>query len=288
MNFTPLALTPGTAATASDALLDPTLAALRGRASADPKAAVREAAKQFESLFMRELIKSMREATHEVGPARQRRREARHRPARPAVRGADVRHARRPGRRDRAPADAADDRRRGRRGVASAGAAPAPVGAAVAGRRRAGRLPAAAAPAAGFVQRTATRPPAWRRPTGIPAAFMLGQAGARDRLGPARDPQCRRQQRRSTCSASRPAPAGPARCAEITTTEYVDGEPRKVTREVPRLRLLRGIVPRLRPADRSESPRYAQALRQTGSAPRPTRPSCSAPATRPTRPTPPS
>jgi flagellar protein FlgJ len=39
------------------------LAGLRARANADPKAAVREVAKQFEALFMQELMKSMRSAT---------------------------------------------------------------------------------------------------------------------------------------------------------------------------------------------------------------------------------
>ncbi len=39
------------------------LAALRARANADPKAAVREVARQFEALFMQELMKSMRAAT---------------------------------------------------------------------------------------------------------------------------------------------------------------------------------------------------------------------------------
>ncbi|RVU45527.1 flagellar assembly peptidoglycan hydrolase FlgJ [Rubrivivax rivuli] len=39
------------------------LDALRSRANADPKGAVREAAKQFESLFMAELMKSMRATT---------------------------------------------------------------------------------------------------------------------------------------------------------------------------------------------------------------------------------
>ncbi len=39
------------------------LDALRSRAAADPKGAVREAAKQFESLFMNELMKSMRSTT---------------------------------------------------------------------------------------------------------------------------------------------------------------------------------------------------------------------------------
>jgi flagellar protein FlgJ len=43
------------------------LAALRARANADPKAAVREVAKQFEALFMQELMKSMRAATLSSG-----------------------------------------------------------------------------------------------------------------------------------------------------------------------------------------------------------------------------
>ena len=43
------------------------LDALRSRAAADPKAAVREAAKQFESLFMNELVKSMRASTMQSG-----------------------------------------------------------------------------------------------------------------------------------------------------------------------------------------------------------------------------
>lgn len=43
------------------------LAQLRTAAAKDPKAAVKEAAKQFESLFMQELMKSMRQATMSSG-----------------------------------------------------------------------------------------------------------------------------------------------------------------------------------------------------------------------------
>jgi flagellar protein FlgJ len=46
--------------------VDP-LAQLRTAAAKDPKAAVKEAAKQFESLFMQELMKSMRQATMSSG-----------------------------------------------------------------------------------------------------------------------------------------------------------------------------------------------------------------------------
>jgi peptidoglycan hydrolase FlgJ len=43
------------------------LRGLRGVAARDPKAAIKEAAKQFESLFMQELMKSMRKATQSSG-----------------------------------------------------------------------------------------------------------------------------------------------------------------------------------------------------------------------------
>ena len=39
------------------------IAELRSAAARDPKAAIRETAKQFEALFMQQLMKSMREAT---------------------------------------------------------------------------------------------------------------------------------------------------------------------------------------------------------------------------------
>jgi peptidoglycan hydrolase FlgJ len=43
------------------------LASLRSSAATDPKAAIKEAARQFESLFMQELMKSMRQATMSSG-----------------------------------------------------------------------------------------------------------------------------------------------------------------------------------------------------------------------------
>ena len=52
---------------AADALRDPTASALRARAAADPKAAIKAAAQQFEALFMQQLMKSMREATTSSG-----------------------------------------------------------------------------------------------------------------------------------------------------------------------------------------------------------------------------
>lgn len=59
-----MAAIPTTTSLASDSR---GLESLRRNASADPKTAVREAAKQFESLFMNELLKSMRSASQSSG-----------------------------------------------------------------------------------------------------------------------------------------------------------------------------------------------------------------------------
>jgi flagellar protein FlgJ len=59
-----MAAIPSTTALASDAR---GLESLRRNAAQDPKAAVRDAARQFESLFMNELLKSMRQATMASG-----------------------------------------------------------------------------------------------------------------------------------------------------------------------------------------------------------------------------
>ena len=50
-----------------DAIRDPAANALRARASSDPKSVIKAAAKQFEALFMQQLMKSMRESTLATG-----------------------------------------------------------------------------------------------------------------------------------------------------------------------------------------------------------------------------
>ena len=59
---------------------------LRSAAARDPKAAIKEAAKQFEALFMQELMKSMRQATMASGMLDNEGTQARHRDARHPVR----------------------------------------------------------------------------------------------------------------------------------------------------------------------------------------------------------
>ena len=69
MSLSSFSLGAGGTSTAQQALaIDArSLNALKARAGTDTPAAAREAAKQFESLFMREMIKSMREATMKSG-----------------------------------------------------------------------------------------------------------------------------------------------------------------------------------------------------------------------------
>jgi len=60
-----ISVRPNTTADAGalDALRDPAGNALRARAASDPKAVIKAAAKQFEAMFMQQLMKSMRESS---------------------------------------------------------------------------------------------------------------------------------------------------------------------------------------------------------------------------------
>ena len=58
-----MALTPSASLAADTHSID----ALKASAAKDPKAAIKEAAKQFEALFMQQLMKSMRDATMSSG-----------------------------------------------------------------------------------------------------------------------------------------------------------------------------------------------------------------------------
>src|SRR6187455_2233749 len=57
------AATPPLSGLPASATSSLSIAELRSAAARDPKAAIRETAKQFEALFMQQLMKSMREAT---------------------------------------------------------------------------------------------------------------------------------------------------------------------------------------------------------------------------------
>lgn len=191
---------------------DPTaLNALKG--AGNDKAALKEAAKQFEALFMRELLKSMREATSKSGLMDSEGENL----------GTDlldqqfsVQLAGLPG------------------GLASA--IERQLGAQLAGAGGAPGMPSmpttldrvsASGRQADFVERHSAAAQAVARDSGIPAAFMLGQAGHESGWG-------RGEIRHADGSPAHnlfgiKATGGwNGKVAEVTTTEYIDGAPRKV------------------------------------------------------------
>ena len=224
------------------------------------KAALKETAKQFEALFMRELIKSMREATMKSGllegeggnlgndlldqqfavqlsgmpgglsGAIERQLSRQMAPAEPAA-AADAAKA--------AP-------------VANAAPMASTVSRASGGTRQ-----------AGFVDQHSQAAAQVARESGIPASYMIGQAGHETGWG-------RSEIRHRDGSPSfnlfgiKATSAWKGKVAEITTTEYINGEPRKVTAK---FRAYDSYEDSLRDYARliTQSPRYAQVSQQTGS-----------------------
>jgi flagellar protein FlgJ len=223
------------------------------------KAALKEAAKQFESLFMRELIKSMREATEKSGLM----------DGEGSNLGTDlldqqfaVQLSGLPGGLSEAierqlgrqidPAAATRDALNGATRALPVASEPSTVSRASAGPRQ-----------AGFVSQHSQAAAAVSRETGIPASFMIGQAGHETGWGK---------------SEIRHADGAPSfnlfgikatggwkgKVAEITTTEYINGEPRKVTAK---FRAYDSYADSFRDYARliGNSPRYDKVMDQLGS-----------------------
>lgn len=224
------------------------------------KAALKETAKQFEALFMRELIKSMREATMKSGllegeggnlgndlldqqfavqlsgmpgglsGAIERQLSRQMAPAEPAA-AADAAKA--------AP-------------VANAAPMASTVSRASGGTRQ-----------AGFVDQHSQSAAQVARESGIPASYMIGQAGHETGWG-------RSEIRHRDGSPSfnlfgiKATSAWKGKVAEITTTEYVNGTPRKT---VAKFRAYDSYADSFRDYARliTKSPRYDQVMDQVGS-----------------------
>jgi flagellar protein FlgJ len=211
------------------------LEALRGRAARDPQGAVREAARQFEALFMQELMKSMRATTQDSGLMDGGAGEDM------ATSLLDQQYAGQLTGLRGGLADAIARQLERQMGLAPGGGVPAtppstrpsaigrpaprPAHTAQAGPERAPRIPEHGA--AAFVQ---THMAAARRAeaaTGIPAGFMVAQAAHESGWG-------RREILHADGSPSHnlfgiKAGAGwTGPVAEVTTTEFVDGQPRKL------------------------------------------------------------
>ena len=188
------------------------LGALRQQAATgNERAALKEAAKQFESLFMRELLKSMREATQKSGLT----------DSEGEAMGTDlldqqfaVQLSGMPG----GLSEAIERQLARQMGGASAGAAPMPttVDKVSGGSRQ-----------AGFVARHTAAANAVALESGIPASYMIGQAGHETGWG-------KSEIRHANGAPSfnlfgiKATSGWKGKVAEVTTTEYVNGEARKV------------------------------------------------------------
>ncbi len=231
------------------------LNALKLQAGQSTPASIKEAAKQLESLFMRELIKSMREATQKSGMLDGPQGDL----------GADlldqqlaVQMSGKPG-----GLSAAIERQLS----LQMGAAPSATPGATAKPPAAPTtmLPAAAASLSqsGFVQRMGAVAAKVEQSSGIPAGFMIGQAGHESAWG-------QREIRLPDGSSSfnvfgiKAGAGWNGKVAEVSTTEYVNGQAQKT---VARFRAYDSYEASFQDYAKliNNSPRYAQAKQQTGS-----------------------
>jgi flagellar protein FlgJ len=201
------------------------LDALRGRAATDPRGAVREASRQFEALFMNELMKSMRATALEPddGSGSLSGRNV-------STSMLDGQFALQLSGRMGGLSEAIQRQLERQMGLApgpipvtgSANNTPAPLAA----QPQPVRVPQTGA--AGFVQQHMDAAQRAQAETGIPAAFMVSQAALETGWG-------RREIRHADGSPSfnlfgiKAGAGWKGPVAEVVTTEYVDGRPQKVT-----------------------------------------------------------
>lgn len=233
------------------------LNALRfGASGGNDKAALKEAAKQFESLFMRELIKSMREATSKSGLMDNEGSDM----------GTDLLDQQFAVQLSGLPGGLSEaiERQLGRQmggnttapGSAALGpvssAAPSSASRAATGSRQ-----------ANFVSQHTQAAQVVARESGIPAGYMIGQAGHETGWG-------KSEIRHADGSPSfnlfgiKATGNWKGKVAEITTTEYVNGVPRKT---VAKFRAYDSYADSFRDYAKlvGNSPRYDKAMDQIGS-----------------------
>ena len=193
------------------------IAELRSAAARDPKAAIRETAKQFEALFMQQIMKSMREATASSGMLENEGTKL----------GNEMLDSQYAAKMTGLPGGLTDAIARQLERQMGTGAAAALTAPAAASSAAASTLPLTQKQT-DFVQLHGGAARAAQTQSGIPAAFMIGQAAHETGWG--------RQEIRNTDGSNShnlfgiKAGAGwIGRVAEITTTEYVGGEAQKVT-----------------------------------------------------------
>ena len=244
------ALNPLTQSLAADGA---SLNRLKFQAGQATPEAVKETAKQFEALFMRELLKSMREASNSMksgmldSPG--------------GDLGTDLLDQQFAVQMTGQPGGLAEViakqlmQQMGMKDQAKADASTAPGATAT-------QVPAPAA-ARGFVQQHGAAAQEVQRSSGLPASYLLGQAGHESGWG-------RREILMKDGSPShnlfgiKANADWKGKVAEVTTTEYVDGMPQKT---VARFRAYDSHAESFRDFAQliGNSPRYAQARQQTGS-----------------------
>ncbi len=228
--------------------------ALRASAARDPKGAIKEAAKQFEALFMQELMKSMRAATLSSGMLDNSGTQM-------GTEMLDTQFAQKmtglPGGLSEAIAKQLE-RQMGGAGAAQASpAAAAPL-------RGAEALTDPGTRQAQFVRSHTQAARGAEARSGIPAGFMVAQAAHESGWG-------RREILNADGSSShnlfgiKAGPGWKGATAEVTTTEYVNGEPRK---GVAKFRAYASYAESFNDYARlmTDNPRYGQVVANAGTA----------------------
>jgi len=235
------------------------IASLRSAAARDPKAAIRETAKQFEALFMQQLMKSMRESTMSSGMLDNSGTQL-------GTEMLDTQYANKMSGLPGGLAAAIARQLERQLGSGAAAALPAPAGAGAAGAAAASLdvTPLSSRPVE-FIRTHQDAARAAESASGIPAAFTVAQAAHESGWG-------QREIRNVDGTSSHnlfgikagPGWSGPV--AEITTTEYVGGEAQKVTAK---FRSYASYGESFRDYARlmKDSPRYAGVVAQAAQAP---------------------
>jgi flagellar protein FlgJ len=250
----------GTLPTPSNALAADarSLSSLKLQAGQNTPEAIRDAAKQFESLFMRELLKSMREATMKSGLLDSPQGNL----------GMDLLDQQFAVQMSGQPGGLSDliAKQLTRQMSEAHPKAAAPQAGLSTVERHAPSASATGASAtqSSFVQQHSAAAARVEKTSGIPASFMLGQAGHESGWG-------KHEIRMKDGAPSfnlfgiKAGPGWNGKVAEVTTTEYVNGVAQK---SVAKFRAYGSYDESFRDYARliSESPRYAQARQQTGSA----------------------
>ena len=235
------------------------IASLRSAAARDPKAAIRETAKQFEALFMQQLMKSMRESTMSSGMLDNSGTQL-------GTEMLDTQYANKMSGLPGGLAAAIARQLERQLGSGAAAALPAPAGAGAAGAAAASLdVTPLSSRQVEFIRTHQDAARAAESASGIPAAFTVAQAAHESGWG-------QREIRNVDGTSSHnlfgikagPGWSGPV--AEITTTEYVGGEAQKVTAK---FRSYASYGESFRDYARlmKDSPRYAGVVAQAAQAP---------------------